>query len=166
MTAGWLRTDRGRASKRLMSNSVGRRDTLKLASAAAALGAGLGLVLKASDALADVAPMVPMAPGIKPVAHPLPPRMTIGPEAQLKITTFEKLAMPKGSVQLKIASAAGQFLYAANVPDEIAQLMTGGAGGQLQIKFWRPVAARTTTPAAVEPFAEGLIQLVPSSGKR
>jgi hypothetical protein len=142
-----------------MSNSVGRRDTLKLAGAAAALGAGLGMVLKAADALADVPHTAAPLPG-KTVA----PRLIIGPEVQIKIDALHKLPVPAGSVQWKISSAAGQFLYAANMPTEIAKLIQSAPGGQVQLKFFRGTTAAPTV--ASEPFGEGLIQLLPSTGQR
>jgi len=145
-----------------MDNSVGRRDTLKLAGAAAALGAGLGMVLKARDALADTAP--PAGPVVARPLAPVATKMIIGPEVQLKIDSLAKMPVPKGNVQFKWHTAAGQFLYAANMPEEIANLVLGASAGQLQIKFYRGEAA-TPTVASV-PFGEGLIQLVPSSGRR
>jgi hypothetical protein len=144
-----------------MRNSVGRRDTLKLAGAAAALGAGLGMVLKAQDALAQP------SPGPVPLTKPLAPtaaKLVIGPEVQGKIEPLQKLAVPKGYVQIKWLSAAGQFLWAANMPEEIAKLVLGAPAGQVQLKFFRPETAGA--PLATQVFGEGLIQLVPSTGRR
>jgi hypothetical protein len=135
---------------------------LKLAGAAAALGAGLGMVMKARDALAaDPVVAGPIAPV---AARAFTTKLIIGPEIQQKITPYEKLPLQAGYVQFKFYSGAGQFLYASNVPEEIARLMTTAAGGQLQHKFYKGTAAAPTL--ASEPFAEGLIQLVPSTGKR
>src|SRR4051812_7060721 len=119
-------------------NGIGRRDTLKLASAAAALGAGLGVVLKARDALAgdgSVKPLAPVAAG-----QVQDKWLPVNGMQQLKIEGYQKLRAEKGQVQVKMSTASGQLLYAASVPDEIAQLLFNTPSGQLQIKFWRPAA--------------------------
>ena len=146
---------------------IGRRDTLRLASAAAALGAGLGVVLRASDAVAQprVAPNpapTPLPPA--PPPPPPPPPHVVGQQQikidgvqQHKIDTYQRLVPTKNTVVVKLSTMAGQLLYAATVPEEIAQLLFGVPNGQLQFKFFR------ATTTGQEPFKEGLMQFVPSN---
>lgn len=140
-----------------MSNGIGRRDTLKLASTAAALGAGLGVVLKARDALAGDGSVktAPLPGGIGP-DKPL----QLSGLQQVKIESYRKLRAEKGQLQIKL-SQGGQLLYATTVPEEIAQLLLNAPGGQLQFKFYR--AAAQGAALVPEPFREGLMQFSPST---
>lgn len=144
---------------------MGRRDTLKLASAAAALGAGLGVVLKAVDAAAQ-----PVAAGQLQHKDSQPGGlqqikidgvMKLEAPQQSKIDGYQKLAPQKGQVQFKIGTTGGQLLFAAVVPDDIANLLFSAPAGQLQFKFYRPASIGTALQN--EGFKEGLMQFTPST---
>ncbi len=136
--------------------SIGRRDTLRLASAAAALGAGLGVVLKARDALAGEP--IPVVPG----GMVQDKQLVLNGGQQLKIESYKNLRAEKGQLQIKLTQN-GQLLYAATVPEEIGQLLMSAPGGQLQFKMYKPTAQGATLVA--EPFREGVMVFSPSSAE-
>ena len=126
-------------------SDINRRDTLKLASAAAALGAGLGALFHEGEANAQ--PIV--GPQIKADTVG---QLKIDAAAQIKIEGYRQIKIEKGYVQLKLYSAGGQFLHAANVPEEIAGLLTQGA--LVQLKFFRPQAVGEKLQMMNEPFSQ------------
>jgi len=148
-------------------STIGRRDSLKLASAAAALGAGLGVVLRATESGAQTGGVVQdklkvARPGVVQSKYTPVTKLKIEATQQIKIDAYQKLPPEKGQLQIKLGTTDGQLLYAAAVPEEIAQLLLQAPGGQIQIKFWRPVA-QEGEKLANEPFREGVMQFVPTA---
>lgn len=129
-----------------------RRDTLKLASAAAALGAGLGALFQETDANAQpiTGPQI-KTDGLTQFKESIA-QLKIDSAAQIKIDGYRQIKIDKGYVQLKLYSGAGQFLHAANVPEEIANLLTQGA--MVQFKFFRPQMVGEKLTLAGEPFSQ------------
>jgi hypothetical protein len=132
------------------NNGIGRRDTLKLASAAAALGAGLGVLLDAADATAADAVVAPAT---------LNPNATL----QVKLDTYQQLKLDRGLVQFKFWSQAGQLLYAANLPEDVGRNLVNAPGGLVQFKFYQSVPAVDAKGQAMSVIAkEGVLQLKPN----
>lgn len=145
-----------------MSQDMKRRDTLKLAGLAAALGAGLGVLLDGTDAHAQpgASAVVPPSPLKPQPGDPL--KIKLDSAAQLKIAGYQQIKIGAAQVQLKMYSASGQFLYAANVPDEIARALTDGV--VLQFKFHRAGGDQLAAPAAYAESGFAPLKLVAGDG--
>ncbi len=132
-------------------SDINRRDTLKLASAVAALGAGLGAMLSDRSASAQT-PTVRDRPDLKPDALG---QIKIDSAVQLKIDGYKQIKIEKGFVQWKMYSAAGQFLHAANLPEEVANLVAKGS--MVQFKFYRPQITGEKVELSSDAFAASAI---------
>lgn len=135
---------------------MNRRDTLKLASAAAALGAGLGALFKETEAAAGV------PHGLSQIKTEMIQwkqealQLKIDGNAQIKIDGYKTIKMEKGFAQVKMYSGAGQFLYAANVPEEIANVFVDGSA--LQFKFFKSrELTRVKDPAGLKGSEAGIL---------
>lgn len=137
-----------------MSKVVSRRESLKLASAAAALGAGLGVVLGSRDADADVA-----TPAIAPAAHG---KIDIDAVTQHKIDLLLKQKVEVGYVQWKVSTADGQDLFASMLPEDVASVLFKAPAGTLQFKFYKPAAAGPGGGPNLEVFRQGVMQIAPA----
>jgi hypothetical protein len=126
-----------------MSKVVSRRESLKLASAAAALGAGLGVVLGSREADAQT---------------PSGAKIPIDAVTQHKIDTYLAEKPQKGYVQWKWGTSAGQELFATMIPESIAEVLAKAPGGTLQFKFYRPAPAGHGAPQV---FRSGVMQIAP-----
>jgi hypothetical protein len=131
-----------------MSKVVSRRESLKLASAAAALGAGLGVVLGSREADAQTPPKL----------QPSGAKIPIDAVTQHKIDTYLAEKPQKGYVQWKWGTSAGQELFATMIPESIAEVLAKAPGGTLQFKFYRPAPAGHGAPQV---FRSGVMQIAP-----
>jgi hypothetical protein len=134
-------------------DDINRRDTLKLASAAAALGAGLGALFNTREASAQPRPIAPggAAPGATPILVSSYQPLKIDAAAQIKIDAFKQIKFEKGFAQVKMYSGTGQFLHAMNVPEEIVKLF--GDGSALQWKFFNSRMEGAELRGAPDAFA-------------
>jgi hypothetical protein len=140
-------------------SDINRRDTLKLASAVAALGAGLGAMLSDRSASAQT-PTLRDRPDLKPEALG---QIKIDSAVQLKIDGYKQIKIENGFVQYKMYSAAGQFLHAANLPEEVANLVSKGA--MVQFKFFRPQQMGDKLVVSSDAFAASALTQIKLSSK-
>ena len=138
---------------------INRRDTLKLASAVAALGAGLGAMLSDRSASAQT-PTVRDRPDLKPEALG---QIKIDSAVQWKIDGYKQIKIEKGLVQIKMYSGAGQFLHAANIPEEVANLVSKGA--MVQFKFYRPQVTGDKVELSSDSFAASTLTQIKLQSK-
>jgi len=141
-------------------SDINRRDTLKLASAVAALGAGLGAMLADRSASAQT-------PTLRERGEPLKPdvlnQLKIDSAVQVKIDGYKQIKIEKGFAQWKMYSAAGQFLHAANIPEEVANLIAKGA--MVQFKLYRPQLTGEKLELSADAFAASSLTQVKQSIK-